>query len=639
MPMSNNKKSVEILREINAKYSKLQKNWDTLSIAELVANENELLQFKNKLSSLNGINETVEKKLLNILLSQILSSIISVRTTYIKRIEETYDIKINPKTFLKNRAKKLKKSSISTCLTDNYINFKKNDAFVDNNFQDNLEEKYPEARKIKRHFIIHYGDTNTGKTYNSIEALKKAKKGVYLAPLRLLALEIFQKLNYDGVPCTLSTGEEEITVPFSNHISSTIEKVNLEDEYDVGVIDEAQLIGDASRGQAWTKSILGLRAKEIHICCSPNVVNLLEKIIISCNDTYETEECIRKTKLTFQDKLFCFPDDIEDGDALICFSRKNVLMYSKILNDIGINASVLYGKLPPDARRKQVELFENGTNKVIISTDAIGMGVNLSIRRVVFLETLKFNGVYQCPLTNSEIRQIAGRAGRMNKYEEGFYATAENLDLIKNAYLQPLPEIKSAYTLPTEEALMEFPTGTLTERLITWKNKPSKNYYSKADISEALTLLDDIKHSKFNLTVEEELKFIFIPFDIKDIELLKYWRECIEAYIYKEKIPRPYVKKNDLVDLKDYESYYRKLDLYFSMSKVLKEEINEEMLLLEKEEITKQITKYLLAKKHDNYKRCNICGARIPIDFKYNICNKCHSKLYLEKMNVKKTYF
>ncbi len=50
---------------------------------------------------------------------------------------------------------------------------------------------FPEARQMaprKVHF--HVGPTNSGKTREALEILKKAKTGVYCAPLRLLAWEI-----------------------------------------------------------------------------------------------------------------------------------------------------------------------------------------------------------------------------------------------------------------------------------------------------------------------------------------------------------------------------------------------------------------------------------------------------------------
>jgi ATP-dependent RNA helicase SUPV3L1/SUV3 len=56
------------------------------------------------------------------------------------------------------------------------------------------DEWYPEARAIKRKIIYHMGPTNSGKTKNAIEALLQAKQGLYLAPLRLLAWEVAEKL-------------------------------------------------------------------------------------------------------------------------------------------------------------------------------------------------------------------------------------------------------------------------------------------------------------------------------------------------------------------------------------------------------------------------------------------------------------
>jgi ATP-dependent RNA helicase SUPV3L1/SUV3 len=67
-------------------------------------------------------------------------------------------------------------------------------------------EWYPVARKITREIYYHYGPTNSGKTRAALEALKEAKTGLYLAPLRLLAWEISETLNQNNVKCSLVTG-------------------------------------------------------------------------------------------------------------------------------------------------------------------------------------------------------------------------------------------------------------------------------------------------------------------------------------------------------------------------------------------------------------------------------------------------
>ena len=73
----------------------------------------------------------------------------------------------------------------------------------------NPKDEYPEARAMRRRFVLHLGGTNTGKTYAGFQRLRSAETGVYLAPLRLLALEAQETLLDAGVDCGLSTGEEE----------------------------------------------------------------------------------------------------------------------------------------------------------------------------------------------------------------------------------------------------------------------------------------------------------------------------------------------------------------------------------------------------------------------------------------------
>ena len=85
-------------------------------------------------------------------------------------------------------------------------------------FPENPKDEYDGTRKMKRCFILHLGETNTGKTYRAIERLKQSGNGVYLAPLRILALENFERLNKEGIPCHLLTGEEEILVEGAHHV-------------------------------------------------------------------------------------------------------------------------------------------------------------------------------------------------------------------------------------------------------------------------------------------------------------------------------------------------------------------------------------------------------------------------------------
>ena len=70
--------------------------------------------------------------------------------------------------------------------------------------------RYPNARSITRKIIFHAGPTNSGKTYHAMEQFLNAESGVYCGPLKLLAVEVFQKsnekvkLNYSSIQLFLS---------------------------------------------------------------------------------------------------------------------------------------------------------------------------------------------------------------------------------------------------------------------------------------------------------------------------------------------------------------------------------------------------------------------------------------------------
>ena len=126
-----------------------------------------------------------------------------------------------------------------------------------------------------------------------------------------------------------------------------------------------------------------------------------------------------------EDKAFVYKD-IQEGDALVIFSKKKVLELAYHYSNLGIKASIIYGDLPPEVRKKQYKQFINKENIILISTDAIGMGVNLPIKRIIFMDIKKFDGNEIRYLNSQEVKQIAGRAGRKGIYEVGYVASYGN---------------------------------------------------------------------------------------------------------------------------------------------------------------------------------------------------------------------
>ena len=72
-----------------------------------------------------------------------------------------------------------------------------------------------------------------------------------------------------------SAGQERKEVEGAQHLACTIEMVNMGKRCDVAVIDEIQMIGDESRGWAWTRALQGVPANEIHLCGDASALPLV----------------------------------------------------------------------------------------------------------------------------------------------------------------------------------------------------------------------------------------------------------------------------------------------------------------------------------------------------------------------------
>ena len=104
-----------------------------------------------------------------------------------------------------------------------------------------------------------------------------------------------------------------------------------------------------------------------------------------------------------------------------------------------MKCSVIYGNLPYDVRQEEARRFRDGETDVVVATDAIGMGMNLPIRRVVLLETEKFDGRERRDLKPGEIQQIVGRAGRRGMYEEGTWTSIHRKYDVKRDVAKKIP--------------------------------------------------------------------------------------------------------------------------------------------------------------------------------------------------------
>ncbi|GBQ69793.1 RNA helicase [Ameyamaea chiangmaiensis NBRC 103196] len=277
------------------------------------------------------------------------------------------------------------------------------------------------ARALERRITLVTGPTNSGKSYTALNALAGADSGLALAPLRLLAHEFRESLMARGVEASLATGEERISVPGSRHLAATVEMCPFHNPVDVAIIDEAQMLADTDRGAAWTAAIMGAPARHLYVLGAPDCIPMVRRIAELCNDPLDEITLERKSPLrAARDPVSM--GELRPGDAVIAFSRREVLDLRAALMARGRRVAVVYGALSPEVRRAEAHRFNSGQADILIATDAIGMGLNLSIRRVVFAGLRKFDGSQTRDLTAQEVKQIGGRAGRFGKHEDGVVA-------------------------------------------------------------------------------------------------------------------------------------------------------------------------------------------------------------------------
>ena len=411
---------------------------------------------------------------------------------------------------------------------------------------------FEKARRLQRKVLLYVGPPNSGKTHAAFERLAQALDGAYLAPLRLLALEGRDRLVARGVPCSLLTGEENVPADGARVVSSTIEMVGTNKPIDVAVIDEAQMIFDPSRGWAWTQAIVAVPAKEVIIICSAYAVPAIENLLGLCGERCEVRHFERKQHV----ELLAQPVPISAlklGDAVVAFSRRDVLMLRDQIAASGHPVSVIYGALPPEVRRREAERFAQGQSHILVATDAIGMGLNLPIQRVLFSTMTKFDGQDDRPLNESEVHQIAGRAGRFGIHEEGFVGVLfEAEPTAARALKELLPKTPRA---PRDFKAPVAPNGwhidTISSRLhktqlrdvlgvFMEQLKLDDAHFAVAELEQMLELAEKLDVSAAKLTLKERFIYAQAPVDTRTESQLQEFLDWSSSHALTGRAGKPW---------------------------------------------------------------------------------------------------
>ncbi|CAA7388067.1 unnamed protein product [Spirodela intermedia] len=414
---------------------------------------------------------------------------------------------------------------------------------------------YPNARRKKRKVVLHVGPTNSGKTYSALKRLERSSSGIYCGPLRLLAWEVANRLNKADVRCDLITGQEREEKEGARHKSVTVEMADVSSEYQCAVIDEIQMISCRTRGFSFTRALLGISSDELHVCGDPAAVPLIQKILEVTGDTIEVQYYDRLSPLLPLKMPLGSFSNIKKGDCIVTFSRQEIYKLKRRIEIEGSHlCSVVYGSLPPETRTRQASMFNDERSEfdVLVASDAIGMGLNLNISRIIFSTMKKFDGTETRELTVPEIKQIAGRAGR---YGSKF----------------PVGEVTciDADDLPLLHSSLEAPSPVLEERFLE-KAKLSPNYFI-SDCEQMLKVAAVV--DELPLDLKDKYLFCISPVDMNDDISAQGLTQFAENYAKKGlvrlreiftpgmlKVPKSHKA------LRELESIHKVLDLYVWLS-------------------------------------------------------------------------
>ncbi|KIM10901.1 MAG: helicase [Sulfurovum sp. FS08-3] len=491
------------------------------------------------------------------------------------------------------------------------------------------------ARSLKREIIFHVGPTNSGKTYQAMQALKEATTGYYLAPLRLLALEGYEDLRASGVNVSLITGEEEIIDEESTHICSTIEMLNTSVDVDVCVIDEIQMIDDRDRGWAWTNALIGAPAKKIYLTGSSDALEAVKGICEYLNEKLTVIEFQRKNELT----LLPHPTDmgqIEKGTAIVSFSRRDVLSLKQQLAH-KYKISVVYGNLSPEVRREEARRFREGESDILISTDAIAMGLNLPIKTLLFAKDNKFDGLRRREITTTEVLQISGRAGRYGIEERGYVGALNSSSIlahIKKMFKKPLPPIKPPFAVMASlEHVLLIGEILNIDNLVSIleffaDNMEFDGPFVAANIDSMLEIAQIVSDYKLDLISRYHLACAPASISSPYIESKFHYYirhlekgEAIE-YIPPRKLPK-YALTNEM--MLDAEDRVREISLYLWLSFKFPEYFQDTHKAIEARiKLNRFIEESL--KRGELIKRCTKCGKDLDFSYKFSICESCFNR-------------
>jgi ATP-dependent RNA helicase SUPV3L1/SUV3 len=494
---------------------------------------------------------------------------------------------------------------------------------------------FPVARSLQRRVVAWLGPTNSGKTHRAVLALAAAKSGMYLGPLRLLALEQRDRVAEVGTPCSLITGEERDETSLT-HSARTVEMTDFSRRFNVCVLDEMQLAFDRDRGWAWVAAYCGVAAETLIVTGPASAEPVIRQLAELCGDEVEVNLLDRQGTLEYEGVLDW--RHVPPRSAVIGFSRAMVLELKAMFESRGLRVSVIYGGLSPEVRRNEARRFREGESDIVCATDAIGLGLNLPLDRVIVYETDKFDGEINRRLEPSELLQIAGRAGR-GPGATGWVAALSTRDgrRIEAALAEPqrTPSPDQLPAAPTQMHVRAIADHLGLDRLVpildffrTRLTFPGGTFFPDVqdDVFAAAAIVDTYAPS---LPVEQRYALACTPIDLEEHLYRSVFSEWVELLAADKTVnfPRRLESGGGLEELEEtlkLITIYRWLALKFP--RAFTDVARVEELRREVTEQTQAILRRNWGKQGMSRRECTHCGRALLPSSPYRTCRECYTE-------------
>jgi ATP-dependent RNA helicase SUPV3L1/SUV3 len=341
------------------------------------------------------------------------------------------------------------------------------------------------------------GPTNTGKTHRAVERMLEHASGMIGLPLRLLAREVYDRVSarVGEARVALVTGEEQRIPARPSYWVCTVEAMPAPrlTSLDFLAVDEVQLAAHDQRGHVFTSRILSARGtKETWFLGAGTMRPVLRELV----PTARQIEHPRLSRLSYAGTTPLAR--VPPRSAVVAFSIPHVYEIAERIRARKGGAAVVLGALSPRTRNAQVAMFQAGEVDWLVATDAIGMGLNLDVEHVAFGALRKFDGRDVRDVDETELAQIAGRAGRY--VQDGTFGAITPLDLpagvaaaIESHHFAPIKRVRwrnDVLEFSTLDALRESLHAPSTRKILA-KVQDAED----SSALDRLALRDDVRRA------------------------------------------------------------------------------------------------------------------------------------------------